>query len=104
LPTVTIDALQGKPKEIVMNSHVQRTVGELGTLQVVKFLLWVVAAALAFVLLANWPPHGSVASAADRLPAVHVNSDYVSSDPSLPSASAVFAGRFYEASQPVDTF
>jgi hypothetical protein len=87
-----------------MNSHVQPTVGELGTLQVVKFLLWVVAATLAFVLLSNWPPHGSAASAADSLPAVHVNSEYVSSDPSLPSASSVFAGRSYEASQPIDTF
>jgi hypothetical protein len=84
--------------------HLPHPTLQLGTLQVVKFLLWAVAAALAFVLLANGPPHGSAASAAASLPAVHVNSEYVGSDPSLPSASSVFAGRLYEASQPIDTF
>jgi len=84
--------------------HLPHPILQLGTLQVVKFLLWVVAAALAFVLLANWPPHGSVASAAAGLPAASVSSEYVGSDPSVPSASSVFAGRLYEASQPIDTF
>jgi hypothetical protein len=38
-----------------MNSHVQRTIGELGTFSIVVPLVWVAAALIGFVALANWP-------------------------------------------------
>jgi hypothetical protein len=83
-----------------------------GTLPVLKPLLWASAGAAAFVLFSNGPAwfaeqvatQSSAVSLAAFLPAAGVISEYVSSDPSLPSASSVFAGRFYEASQQMDTF
>jgi hypothetical protein len=85
---------------------------QLGTSSVLKPLLWASAGAAAFVLFSNGPAwfaeqvatQSSAASVAAFLPAAGVISEYVSSDPSLPSASSIFAGRFYEASQQMDTF
>jgi len=38
-----------------MNAHVQRTIGELGTFSIVVPVVWVAAALIGFVVLANWP-------------------------------------------------
>jgi len=46
---------QGKPKEIVMNSHVQRAIVELGAFSIVVPVVWAAAALVGFVVLANWP-------------------------------------------------
>jgi hypothetical protein len=85
---------------------------EVGTLPVLKPLLWAAAGAVAFALFSNLPAlfaeqvatQSNATSVAAFLPASRVISEYVSSDPSLPSASSVFAGRFYETSQQMDTF
>ena len=82
---------------------------QLGTLSFSNPLLWVAAAIVAFVLLSIWPAllaepmqaqAGAVSAPASIVPAA----TYVSSDPSLPSAASVFAGRPYEASQQIDGF
>ena len=85
-----------------MNSHYARHHNrELGTVWFVVPLLAICATLLVLILLSrpvsSAPPQSRPAAAAAAA--------YVSSDPSLPSASSVFNdGAAHETAQPVDTF
>jgi hypothetical protein len=91
--------------------HVHRHLLGSGIFSAARLLLWAAVAALGFILISNWPGlfAGSaqavaVSRAAAPAQAGPRASPYVSSDPSLPSASSVFQGRSDEPSQEIPTF
>lgn len=80
---------------------------ELGAVWYVIPLLWVCAALVGWMLISEWPalfarplPAHDVALSGPAAAAV----PYERSDPSLPSANRVFAGRSQEASPDIETF
>lgn len=91
-----------------MNTLAHHRSVQLGTLSFANPLLWVIAALLGFLLLSSWPELAAKPAQAQAAPVAGADATpaaiYVSSDPSLPSAASVFAGRPYEASQQIDGF
>lgn len=80
---------------------------ELGAVWYVVPMLWVCAALVGWVLLSGWPALFAGPVAANDIgpstPQVAA-APYVSSDPSLPAASQVFAGKSGDISPFVETF
>lgn len=84
--------------------HLPQSILEFGTFSSVASVVGV-SALLGFVLIGNWSeaPAGLAPTGAGTA-AASPPTEYVSSDPSVPSASSVFGGRADEPAQQVDTF
>jgi hypothetical protein len=80
--------------------------GEPGVFPIVVRFVGVIVLVLGFALIANWPElsgaaHAQTAPLPDAAPVAGSQSG---TDPSVPDAAGVFAGRVVEPSPQIDTF
>ncbi len=89
-----------------MSSHqVRGAGGQSGVFGITVRVVWVIVIALGLALVAHQPELSGTAQAqASPAPGAAEAAGQGSSDPSVPDAASVFAGRVIEPSPQIDTF